>query len=152
MEQIIIFGILLTLGFVVGTILEKRHYASIREREEQLKHILLFNEKMTPLKFSGQPFSLVMGSVVISGDYFKHIVATLKSLVGGSLTSYESLLDRARREAILRMKQKAQEQGASVIFNVRLETSSLNQGRAKQGIICAEVIAYGTAWRAKAPT
>ena len=43
---------------------------------------------------------LVAGSVVISEDYFKRIVSSLQSLFGGRLRSYESLVDRARREAV----------------------------------------------------
>jgi uncharacterized protein YbjQ (UPF0145 family) len=47
----------------------------------------------------------VSGSVVVSVDYFKRFLAGLRTLVGGRVTSYETLLDRARREAILRCKE-----------------------------------------------
>ncbi|MDR2173147.1 MAG: YbjQ family protein [Burkholderiales bacterium] len=147
MMELIVFILLVLTGLITGTILERRHYRSIRKREAKLKHILVFSERRPPPNFSGQSFSLVTGSVVISSDYFKTIAAGLKSLVGGRLTSYETLLDRGRREAILRMKEEAAKQGAQAIFNVRLETSTLNQGR-KQGIICAEMLAYGTALKA----
>ncbi len=141
----IITVVALTLiGLIIGTWLEKSHYRSIRQREHQYKHILLFNEKVPPPEFAGHPVRLVTGSVVISSDYFKTLAAGLKGIFGGRLTTYESLLDRARREAILRMKEEAQKQGAQAIFNVRLETSTLNQNT-KKAIMCAEVLAYGTA-------
>ena len=42
--------------------------------------------------------ALVHGNVVVSVDYFKRFVAALRNLFGGSVTSYETLIDRARRE------------------------------------------------------
>jgi uncharacterized protein YbjQ (UPF0145 family) len=57
--------------------------------------------------------------------------------------SYESLVDRARREAILRMKEQAIERGAVVVTNVRIETSSISKGQGK-AIGSIEVLAYGT--------
>jgi uncharacterized protein YbjQ (UPF0145 family) len=77
----------------------------------------------------------------------------LKGLFGGRLNSFESMLDRGRREAILRMKEEARRMGAKAIFNVRLETSTLSSssngaGRSKKGLACVELVAYGTAWRA----
>ncbi|MDR2710937.1 MAG: YbjQ family protein [Burkholderiales bacterium] len=145
--KLVIFVLLVLTGLIVGTILERRHYRSIKKREVELGHILVFTERMPPHQFAGQPFQLVSGSVVVSGDYFKTAAAGLKKIIGGRLTSYESLLDRGRREAILRMKEQAAQFGAQAIFNVRFETSSLNQKR-KNGIICAEMLAYGTALKA----
>ena len=55
---------------------------------------------------------------------------------------YESLLERGRREALLRMKEDAIAWGAVQILNVHLETSSANAGT-----VALEVIAYGTAIR-----
>jgi uncharacterized protein YbjQ (UPF0145 family) len=147
MYDLIFFILLVLTGLAVGTLLERKHYRSIRKRENKLKHILVFAERQPPLHFSGQPFHLVTGSVVISSDYFKTVAAGLKGLIGGRLTSYESLLDRGRREAILRMKEQAAQHGAQVIFNVRLETSMLNQNK-RRSIICAEILAYGTALNA----
>ena len=80
---------------------------------------------------------------MISVDYFKHISAALRNLIGGRVIAYEALMDRARREAILRMKTDAKEKGASQIFNVKLETSSISKGGANQ-IGSVEVFAYGT--------
>jgi uncharacterized protein YbjQ (UPF0145 family) len=87
---------------------------------------------------------MVTGSVVISVDYFKRFVAGLRKLVGGRVTTYETLLDRARREAILRMKERAKDLGAYIVFNVKIETASISKGR-KQTVGSVEVLAYGTA-------
>ncbi len=84
--------------------------------------------------------------MVISVDYFKRSVAGLRALVGGRMKTYETLLDRARREAILRMKQQAKQLGANMVFNVKLETASISKG-AKDSIGSVEVYAYGTAMK-----
>jgi uncharacterized protein YbjQ (UPF0145 family) len=76
-------------------------------------------------------------------DYFKRLSAGLRSLLGGRISAYESLVDRARREAVLRMKRHAQDQGATHIFNVKLETSSISKGNRGQ-IGSVEIFAYGT--------
>ena len=86
--------------------------------------------------------SLVSGSVVISVDYFKRILAGLRNIFGGNVQSYETLVDRARREAVLRMKESCPD--ADYVLNLRLETSSIFKGKRKQ-VGSVEVLAYGTA-------
>ena len=87
---------------------------------------------------------MVRGSCVISLDYFKRFLASLRNLVGGRVRAYESLLDRARREAILRMKENSG--GADLILNVRLENSAIGKSaNNKKQIGSVEVLAYGTA-------
>ena len=88
--------------------------------------------------------TLVCGNVVISVDYFKTVIAGLRNLVGGNITAYESLLDRARREAILRMQEQAATLGSRMIINMKFETSRVS-GDAGRGLGSVEVLAYGTA-------
>ena len=85
---------------------------------------------------------LVQGNVVISVDYFKRMLAGLRNFFGGTVQSYETLLDRARREAILRLKESCPQ--ADQIINLRLETSSIYKG-GKNRIGSVEILAYGTA-------
>jgi uncharacterized protein YbjQ (UPF0145 family) len=148
MELLIQLGfvaLLLLVGLVFGRAAEARHFRDIARREADLASVLLFNERTPP----DQPFreaTLVVGSVVVAEDYFKRAAAALKSLVGGRLTAYESLMDRGRREAILRMKEAARARGARYVFNVRFETASLSEAQAgARPIFSAEFIAYGTA-------
>jgi len=55
------------------------------------------------------------------------------------------MLDRARREAVLRLKADAMERGYNAVVGVRLETSRMANGRRNgQGIAGLEVLAYGT--------
>ena len=141
--DLLIFFSLVVIGYVAGTIAEKRHFASIRRREDELRNILTFSARLPPPSDMNRASTLVHGNVVVSVDYFKRLSAGLRSLIGGNVGAYESLVDRARREAILRMKQHALEQNVTQIFNVKLETSSISKG--KQGQIgSVEIFAYGT--------
>lgn len=144
MTDLIILLSLLIIGYVFGQAAEKRHFKSIKKRERWLKSILIFNERFPPPQKYPVDTRLVAGNVVISVDYFKAFVAGLKTLVGGRLTSFESLLERGRREAILRMKEDAKRLGATEIFNIKVDTASISQN-AGQGIGSIEVYAYGTA-------
>ncbi len=154
MEFLIIFFLIAGLPFLsllfswgVGTIVEKNHYRSIVKREKldislpvvNVKNISLDNSQIKESK-------MVYGNAVISIDNFKKFLAGLINIFGGRVTIYESLLDRARREAILRMKQTAAD--SDLIINIRIETSNIGQtskNSNNQGTGCVEVLAYGTA-------
>jgi len=144
MTNVIIFLILLVLGYGFGRYAEKRHYKSIIQREKTLNRIPAIALRSLPSSIKSSDTELVTGSVVISVDYFKRFVAGLRNIFGGRVTSYESLVDRARREAVLRMKEKADAIGANLVFNLKLETSSVSNGGGG-GIGSIEVLAYGTA-------
>ena len=144
MTQLIIFIILMAIGYFIGGHREKQHYNSIFEREKQLNKVLLFDVKNIPETLSGSGGQLVVGHSVISVDYFKKFVAGLRLLFGGRLKAFESLLDRGRREAILRMKEEAESLGANMVFNIKFETSSVSKG-SKNNIGSVEVLVYGSA-------
>ncbi len=143
MVDLIVFLVLLFLGFVFGQIAEKRHFRSIIRREHEMRGLLSFTERRPPM-VEGVDARLVCGSVVVSVDYFRRFVAGLRNFVGGRVSSYESLMERARREAVLRMKEEARAFGATSVWNIRLETASIAKG-AQQNIASVEVMAYGTA-------
>jgi uncharacterized protein YbjQ (UPF0145 family) len=144
MFDLVVLLTLLLLGYGFGRYAEKKHYRSIIKREKILRNLPVIASKFPPMYRTPPTTTLVSGSIVISVDYFKRFVATLRNIIGGRVTSYESLLDRARREAILRMKEQAKSQGGSMIFNVKIETSSISKGR-KDTIGSIEVLVYGTA-------
>jgi len=143
MVDLIVFLVLLAAGYAVGRIAERRHYRSIISREKDMANVMVFTNRFPPLtQLASQ--ALVTGSVVVSEDYFKRVVSGLQSLFGGRLRAYESLLDRARREAVLRMKQEARDKGAKMIINVKFQTFSI-PGRNPKSFGAIEVMAYGTA-------
>jgi uncharacterized protein YbjQ (UPF0145 family) len=142
--ELILFVVLLALGYSVGRVREKRHYRSIRRREAELAGVLAFGIRFPPDPNTPRDCVLVTGSVVVSSDYFKQFVAGLRTLIGGRMAAYETLLDRARREAVLRMKADAVRHGASLILNVKLESTNVGGGM-RGGVPAMEVFAYGTA-------
>ena len=143
MENLIILMSLIVLGYFFGRRAEKKHYQSIFKREKQWLELPTTSNKNVFSK--DREFShshLATGNVVISVDYFKRILAALRNIFGGNVQSYETLVDRARREAVLRMKESCPD--ADQIINLRLETSSIFKGKRKQ-VGSVEVLAYGTA-------
>lgn len=148
MADLIIFLTLLAFGYGFGRYAEKKHYKSIFKREKDLNTIPAIASKIPPFRRQDLKSQLVTGNVVISVDFFKRFIAGLRNIFGGRVTSYETLLDRARREAILRMKQEAKNLNAEFIFNIKLETSSIFKGR-KNAVGSVEVLAYGTAMYSK---
>ncbi|MCA9473449.1 MAG: YbjQ family protein [Nitrospirales bacterium] len=143
MMDLAILATLIALGYFFGRMAESRHYQSIHERERHLLYLPTTSSKH-PIGAIGPitQVKLVKGNVVISVDYFKRFLATLRNIFGGSIQAYETLLDRARREAILRLKESCAD--ANQIINLRLETSSISKGDSER-IGSVEVLAYGTA-------
>ncbi len=141
MYDILFFLLLIMIGYIFGTIIEKRHFKSLDEREEAILSLptIALKKPLNPENITA--VKLVNGSVVISIDFFKKFVAGLINFFGGNITVYETLLDRARREAILRMKESAKD--ASEIINIKIETSSITKNA--KGVGAVEVFAYGTA-------
>ena len=138
---------LLVVTYVIGSRMEAKHYRSIRDREAKTKDFVTVTFPQFPGDVDIQRVEVVMGSVVVSHDYFKRFLARLRGIVGGRIRSYEPLLDRARREAILRMKEQAISRGHSAVVNVRLETSRLaSSKKGGKGTAGVEMLAYGTAF------
>lgn len=139
--------LLVLVGYFVGQALERRHYASIRRRERELQSVLAFSTRYVPEGVAATNGRLVSGSVVVSSDYFKTFVAGFRNLVGGRFRGYETLLERARREAMLRLKAEAQRQGSRLVIGVRFHTTRV----AGSTTPSVEVMAYGTALNCSAP-
>ncbi len=89
-----------------------------------------------------ETISLVKGSTVHSKHVGKDIMSSLKTLVGGEVSSYTEMMNEARAIATKRMAQEAENLGADAVINIRYASSAIMQGS-------AEVIAYGTAVKFK---
>ncbi|MBY5991285.1 YbjQ family protein [Ferrimonas balearica] len=144
MTALLITLALIVIGYLFGRHAERSHFRRLREGEAELQSLLTFSDKRIPEQFQPCRVQLVGGNTVVAVDYFKTIAAALRNLFGGRVTAYESLIERARRESLLRMKREAQALGATAVFNVRLETSSITKG-ARDQQVSVEVYAYGTA-------
>ena len=132
-------ALLLLIGVFFGTRAQKKHIANLTAREAALSHMVVTNLKTLPA--TGKPPILVTGSVVIAFDHFRRFIAGIVMLVGGRITMYEAMLDRARREALLRLLEQAHAAGSREVHNIRFEFSRVGD-TTKGG---AELLAYGTA-------
>ena len=81
---------------------------------------------------------VVRGITVRSRSIFGNIGAGLQSLVGGKITIFVELCERAREEAFQQMIQHANERGANAIINIRYDANDVMSG-------ITEVLCYGTA-------
>lgn len=150
-----IFYVLITLAvlvffYAIGTLVERRHRRSLDAREAALAHIITTNLKQYP---SAGPVSnavCVDGQAVIGSDYYKTFTAGTRKFFGGEMRSIESLMTRARREALVRLLVKADAAHATHVLNVRFEASTIARGQGNnKGLIAAEIHAYGTAIKAE---
>jgi uncharacterized protein YbjQ (UPF0145 family) len=135
--------LLIVLGRVVGSSIERRHYRDIAEREARFRDQPALSTKHTDAPDAIRSARLASGSVVVSVDHFKRFLSGFRMIFGGEIRSYSSLIDRARREAVLRMKESQPD--AHVYLNTRLETSTIASTTGDEGIGTIEVLAYGTA-------
>ena len=85
-----------------------------------------------------QMIGLVRGSTIQSKNIGRDFTQGLKTIVGGELKAYTSMMNEARDLATSRMVDEAMALGADAIVNVRYSSSAIMQG-------AAEVMAYGTA-------
>ena len=132
-----IFVILFAVGWGFGRHAERKHLKELEAQEKRLAYIRLDSSRFKTSDDFGQ---LVSSNVVISHDYFKYVIANIQNFFGGRLTSYESVVERARREAVVRLKLEAEKLGAAQIMGLRLSTTELGM---QGGMV--EVFAYGTA-------
>ncbi len=137
---------LLAFTFFIGRFLEKSHFKAIRKREAETGHLPAVPSVAIDPDTVVADSRLVTASVVVSLDYFKKFLAGFRNIFGGNVQSYQSLLDRAKREAILRLKEQVPE--SDIIVNLRIITSNISSVQSKKkGIGGVEVLAFGTAIR-----
>ena len=80
---------------------------------------------------------LVKGSTIRARHLGRDIMAGLRAMVGGEVTEYTKMMAEAREEAIQRMAEDAEKQGANAIIGMRFTTSMVMQN-------ASEILAYGT--------
>ena len=84
----------------------------------------------------GQVFGVVVRSRGLGGN----IVAGLRSIVGGEIKEYTSLVEDTRRQALDRLVMNAQLMGADAVVMMRFDSGEIAKSM-------NEVVAYGTAVR-----
>jgi uncharacterized protein YbjQ (UPF0145 family) len=87
-----------------------------------------------------QNIGIVRGIVVRSRSIVGNFFASLQTLVGGNITIYAELCERARQDAFNIMIRHAHELRANAILAMRYDATEVAPG-------VTEVLAYGTAVR-----
>lgn len=100
------------------------------------------NTPDVPGREISEVLGVVTGNVVQTKHVGNDIVASLKTLVGGEITSYTEMLTEARHKAISRMVEDALKIDADAIVSLRFTTSSIMKN-------ASEILAYGTAVKLK---
>lgn len=85
-----------------------------------------------------QSLGVVRGIIVRSRSIVGNIGAGLQSLMGGNISIYTELCERAREDAFNLMLAHAGELGANAVIGVRYDATELSPG-------ITEVLCYGTA-------
>jgi uncharacterized protein YbjQ (UPF0145 family) len=135
--------ILIVVGKVVGARIERAHFEDIAAREARFQDQPALSTKRFVTPAPVRSAELATGSVVVSVDHFKRFISGFRMLFGGEVRSYATLIERARREALLRMKESRPDADAHI--NTRLETSTISSASGNEGMGTIEVLAYGTA-------
>lgn len=87
---------------------------------------------------------LVTGETIIGANIFKDLFASIRDVVGGRSSSYESVLKEAKDTAMQELRERAESLGANAIIGIDLDYESLGANGSM-----LMVVATGTAIRIK---
>jgi uncharacterized protein YbjQ (UPF0145 family) len=81
---------------------------------------------------------IVRGLIVRSRSILGSIGASLQTIIGGNITLYTELCERARADAFQLMLRHTHERGGNAVIAVRFDANEITDG-------VTEVLCYGTA-------
>jgi uncharacterized protein YbjQ (UPF0145 family) len=84
----------------------------------------------------------VFGLIVRSRNLFSNIGASFRTVFGGEVKGYTSLLSDSREHALARLREAAAAKGANAVIAMRFDSGDI-------GGVMNEVAAYGTAVKIK---
>jgi uncharacterized protein YbjQ (UPF0145 family) len=85
----------------------------------------------------------VFGLIVRSRNLFSNIGASFRTIFGGEVKGYTTLLSDSREHALARLRTEAAGKGANAVLMMRFDSGDI-------GGVMNEVAAYGTAVKVKA--
>jgi len=89
-------------------------------------------------KSIARTIGLVKGNTIRARHIGRDLMAGLRGIVGGEIKEYTKMMAQAREEAIQRMVENAEKEGANAVVSMRFTTSMIMQN-------ASEILAYGTA-------
>ncbi|MGA1820059.1 MAG: YbjQ family protein [Thermoplasmatota archaeon] len=145
---IIVPLVFFVVPMITGQMIERKHFRELEAREAEIRKKVLVHNRKTPVMKKPARMTIVAGEVCMGADRFKTWLAGFRQLVGGRMGSLSPVVERARREALLRALESAAEQGYTEVGNLRYTTANLKWNAPKQKDLLISVMAYGTAYAA----
>lgn len=148
----IFLPVLLLLGAMfAGNFIAARHEADLRKRNATVAHIRATDTRMMlDAKAGVSPATLVTSEVTLGIDHFRGFLGKLKNIFGGEVRSYQTTLDRARREAVTRIMEQAHAKGFNAVANLRVDFADIGgNATMTQKAAMVTILAVGTAYHAE---
>lgn len=151
---LLLFGVPLLIAWIAGLLVTRAHEADLARRFTGLGQVNVHDLKClldadprarddhTP------PATLITAEATLGVDHCRGWFGQLKSLLGGQVASYDRVLDRARREVLMRLRERAVERGYNAIANVRIEFADISGSQAyRRKMAMVSILAAATAYR-----
>ena len=150
----ILIPVLVTLfipltSWALGRWYQGRLLRALDGKEKQQGSLLMSGNHLStssPMTtMSASSSTLLHVSICVGPSWGQMFFMWLKSLFGGRLHSYDTVLDFGRREVLMRLNQQANELGCASIVNIRIETSVISfakNEKSKQSSV--EFLAFAT--------
>ncbi len=156
MDMELIFGLfvvglpvfMLAFAWAMGVWVTRRHEADLAQRELAVAHILIHNSgRLQDATTGPHPPMMITSEVTLGVDHFRGFLGQWKSLFGGQVRSYQMVLDRARREVVMRMLEQANEMGYTALANLRIDFADISgSALTRRKAADISVLATGTAY------
>ncbi len=142
--ELALFALPLAVAAVVGRLTELRHLRSLGERERDCRDVVVRSLREPPGAPPGGPLPrLIVAEVVLATDALTAAWAALRRRLGGRLEPHRRLLERARREAVLRVLEEARQGGFGAVTCLRVTAVELG-GRSDRPASRVAVLAAAT--------
>ncbi len=102
------------------------------------KKILVVTTNDVPGHKITEVYGEVFGLIVRSRNLFSNFGASLRTIFGGEVKGYTTLLSDSREQALSRLREAAAAKGANAVLAMRFDSGDI-------GGVMNEVAAYGTA-------
>ncbi len=146
--EVLQFIVGMVIGLVWGRRAERRHFESLRRREAEHAGVLFTDAKRYYGKVDmSRGGKMVVAETVVASDYLKSFLARLRNIFGGEVRSFELMMQRARREALMKLAEQAAAEGYNALCNVRIQFADVGGGTQGRAVPFAPILAYATAYR-----
>lgn len=141
LNWLIFFAFQTAILWGIAHYIVKRHEQSLALREKMDHRPLITTLPDIPDGY-GDP-AMICASAIISHAKVRSFPIIIHSLIGGNIRTLEHTLNRARREALLRLEEEALSRRADMVVNLRFTSHGI--GLKNGNNLAVEIVACGTA-------